>query len=309
MRPLSLALLALGVGLVGPAGSSATAAPKAKAAGKSPPACGAKVLPLVAGNQWTYEQMAAPQALPEQQARQMPQAAKKVVISVDSVAAQGPDTVAKLTETVTYDIGKVTDTKDAKKSEKLAESKVETTIVCNARGKFDISPESFFFSGEPGGIRGLTIDKLERKKETSWKLTKGVFGENEWIEELAVTWTRQPSKGSNAKLNSGKLEMERRFTPQNPEQIVTKFGSWTAEKLAVTTTGRVTLASMLAPDGKPCTTKQMDPEKKVEVSVPSAVCELPANWINQLWLANDVGVVQVLNSYAHMYQLTDAQLK
>ena len=70
-----------------------------------------------------------------------------------------------------------------------------------------------------------------------------------------------------------------------------------------------TLDTKLAPDGKPCATKKMDPEKKVEVSVPSDNCELPANWINQLWIVDDVGVVQTLNSYAHMYQLVDAQLK
>jgi len=36
---------------------------------------------------------------------------------------------------------------------------------------------------------------------------------------------------------------------------------------------------------------------------------LPANWVNQLWLVPNVGVVQVLNAYGHMYTLTDAQLK
>ena len=37
--------------------------------------------------------------------------------------------------------------------------------------------------------------------------------------------------------------------------------------------------------------------------------ELPADWINQLWLVENVGVVQSLNRYAHMYQLVDSQLK
>ncbi|MGN6111223.1 MAG: hypothetical protein ACTHU0_39360 [Kofleriaceae bacterium] len=299
MRPASLAaLIALGLGA-----PAATAAPKAKGAGKSPPACGAKALPLVAGNTWTYESVAAPAPLPDHLARLAPPQPKKVVISVASVEAQNGDTVAKLTETVSYDISRDS------KTPKLVDNTVESTITCNARGKFDISPESFFFAGEPGGFRGMAIDKLERKKETSWKLTRGTIGENEWIEELQLSWSRQPAKSSDAKPTAGKLEIERKFTPQQPEQVVTKFGSYRAEKLGVTTSGRVTLDTKLAPDGKPCTTKQMDPEKKVEVSVPSEACELPANWISQLWIADEVGVVQALNSYAHMYQLVDAQLK
>ena len=64
---------------------------------------------------------------------------------------------------------------------------------------------------------------------------------------------------------------------------------YTAEKLAITTTGRVTLDNPSQPESK--------------------VSELPANWINQLWIAPNVGVIQVLNSYSHMYQLTEVSLK
>ena len=37
--------------------------------------------------------------------------------------------------------------------------------------------------------------------------------------------------------------------------------------------------------------------------------ELPADWMTTLWLADGVGLVQSLNSYAHMYQLTESTLK
>ena len=70
--------------------------------------------------------------------------------------------------------------------------------------------------------------------------------------------------------------------------IVAKTGTYTAEKLALVTTGRVTL------DGAPPDAKPM---------------ELPAGWVSTLWLAQGVGMVQVLNSYMHMYQLVDVQLK
>ena len=36
--------------------------------------------------------------------------------------------------------------------------------------------------------------------------------------------------------------------------------------------------------------------------------ELPANWVSQLWLTDNVGVVQTLNSYGHMYQLVETNL-
>ena len=57
--PMRFALIAATLALPG----LAVAGPKAKAAGtapKSPPACGVKVLPLVEGNTWTYENTAAP---------------------------------------------------------------------------------------------------------------------------------------------------------------------------------------------------------------------------------------------------------
>ncbi|MDQ3368656.1 MAG: hypothetical protein M3680_24775 [Myxococcota bacterium] len=281
------------------------AAPRKKAAvgGKSAPACGARLLPLVVGNQWTYTPVAAPAPLPENLARLAPAAPKQIVITVTGVEKQGADTVVSLEEKHGFDVGKDT----AKPV--IVETLVKATITCNEKGKFDISPESFFFAGEPGGFFNLTFDKLNRKKETSLKLVKGTIGEAEWIEEIAAHFTREGTKGSDAKLSAGTLELERKFIPQQSEQVVTKMGTYATEKLGLTTTGRVVLDNALAPEGKPCTTKQLDPVKKTEVSIPTNVCDLPANWISQIWLSVDVGVVQTLNSYAHMYQLVDMQLK
>jgi hypothetical protein len=280
MRRLTLApaLLAL---LLAP--SMVAAKPKAAAAvgGKSAPACGVTVLPLVTGNQWTYTVIPAPVPATADIARISPPLPKGFVITVKSVAPSGADTVVTLEEKITYDY-----TRDAKKP--IVEERIVTsTITCNAK-KFDISPESFFFAGEPGGFGGLTIDKLDRKG-TSWALTKGTFGEAEWPEDLVIQWTRKPTEGSNAKLGAGKLELERRITPAEPEQITTKTGTYKAEKLGVKTTGRVTLEKPLSADLKPM--------------------ELPADWVNQMWLVEGTGVVQSLNRFAHMYQLVDSQLK
>jgi hypothetical protein len=267
----------------------AVAGPKAKAGTPkhSPPACGVKILPLVEGNTWTYENTAAPQPADPAVARIAPEAAKTVVITVKSVdAKKGADTVVTLEEKVTRDL-----TKDPKKPI-LDERTITTTITCNAK-KFVISPDSFFFAGEPGGYLGLKIDSVDHpkpKNENSWVLPKGTIGIEPWREELTMHWTAVPTEGSEAKLGSGKLELERSYQPAQPEPVTTKYGSFTAEKLALLTTGRVTLENPLAPtpDGKPA--------------------ELPANWYTTQWLVADVGLVQSLNSYAHMYQLVSATL-
>ena len=249
--------------------------------GKAAPACGAKILPLVEGNKWTYGFVAAPVAPPADLAKLLPSQPSQVVITVKSIESKGGDTVVTLEEKTTADLSK-----DPKKHI-LDERTITSTITCNPK-KFEISPNSFFFAGEPGGYFGLTFDKLERSKDTSWKLVNGTIGDSEWREDIAAHFTRTATPGSGAKLDGGKLALERVFTPAQPERINTKVGLYTAEHLALVTTGRVTLDHP-QPDTTPM--------------------ELPDGWRNQLWLVPSVGVVQVLNGFAHMYQLTDIQLK
>jgi len=248
--------------------------------GKSTPACGAKVLPLVEGNTWTY--VAIPSPTPPEDAikRISPTEPKQIVITVKKLAKQDKDTIATLEEKVTLEHNK-----DGKPFDDTYS--YESTITCNDK-KFDISPNSFFFAGEPGGTLGLEITKLDRPKGTSLQLTKGGIGAAQWGEDLVLLWQRKPTEGSGAKLGSGKLELERRFTPQDPEPVTTKQGMYRAEKIGLVTTGRVTLDNP-SPGLKPM--------------------ELPAGWFSQLWLAEGVGVVQALNKYAHMYQLSESTLK
>ena len=269
----------------------AVAGPKkdAGAAAKTPPACGVKLLPLVEGNTWTYSNVAA--AMPAEDAikRISPEPAKEITITVKSIdAKKGADTVVTLEEKVTRDL-----TKDPKKPQ-LDERTITTTITCSDK-KFVISPDSFFFAGEPGGYVGLKIDTIDHPKPAnanSWVMAKGgaAFGDQPWREELTMHWTRVPTEGSEAKLGSGKLELERSFTPQMPENVGVKAGTFMkTEKLGLITTGRVTLDNPLVPQDKPA--------------------ELPANWLTTMWIAAGTGVVQTLNSYAHEYQLVNATLK
>ena len=249
--------------------------------GKAVGACGAKVLPLVEGNKWTYEFVASTQTAPVELAKLLPSQPASVVITVKSIQTTGPDTVVTLEEKTSGDLSK-----DPKKHI-MDERTITSTITCNAK-KFEISPESFFFAGEPGGYYGLALDKIERPKDTTWKLVAGSIGDGQWREDIVAHFTRTATPGSNATLDSGKIELERQFTPAQPERLNTKLGIYTAERVVLVTTGRVSLDHP-APDSKPM--------------------DLPANWLNQLWLVNNVGVIQVENAYAHKYLLTDVQLK
>jgi hypothetical protein len=305
MRRVALAASLVLLGLTSFEGS-VDARPR-RGAGTPASVCGVKVLPLAVGNTWTYKTIPAPFPPAPEVARLAPLQPKEIVVTVTSIERKDGDTVVTLEEKLTYD------TSQEPTKPKLVEHKLTSTITCNNKGKFDISPEAFFFNGEPGGSHGLTFETFERKKETSWKLTKGTVGDQEWIEEIVATFKRTPAKAGSAELSGGKLELERRVTPQEPEEVTTNVGSWRSEKLGITTTGRVTLDKRLAPEGKSCisyryTPDPKDPSKQIAEKVPVEQCELPANWISQIWLAEGVGVVQTLNMYAHMYQLVDMKL-
>ncbi|HEX3482001.1 MAG TPA: hypothetical protein VHT91_43605 [Kofleriaceae bacterium] len=249
--------------------------------GKTPGACGAKILPLVEGNQWTYGFVASGTEPPPELVKLLPSEPGTIIITVKSIEAKGDETVVHLEEKTTADISK-----DPKKHV-LDERTINSTITCS-KTKFEISPDSFFFAGEPGGYFGIAFDQFERPKDTTWKLAAGVISDSAWREDIVAHFTRTAFVGSGAKLDSGKLELERKFQPAQPESVNTKIGLYTlAEKLAITITGRVTLDH------------QTDPK-------PS---DLPADWINFMWLYPNTGVVQVLNKFSHKYQLVDAQLK
>ena len=279
MRSPATATLAAALVLV-PA--TLVAKPKDAAVGKAKPACGVTWLPLVEGNTWSYQATAAPLPATPDIARVAPLFPKGFVITVKSVAQQGPDTVVTLEEKVTYDM-----TKDAKKP--LIEDRVVTsTITCNAK-KFDVSPESFFFNAEPGGFTGLSIGTVEHKAGATTFPFQGNKWPATWRDDILMSWARKATEGSFATFGSGTLELERQYVAQDPETITIKSGVYKAEKLGVQTSGRVTLTPSLTADLKPM--------------------ELPGDWINQLWFVDGVGVVQGLNRYAHMYQLVESTLK
>src|SRR5512140_1278198 len=134
--------------LLTPAFAGAGPAPKAGSpaqtlAGKSPPACGVKVLPLVVGNEWTYQSVGAPQPAPEAIQKIAPPEPQSLHIEVKAIDKKGTDTVVTLEEKTSTNISK-----DEKKPN-VVERAVTTTITCNGKDKFEISPDSVFFAAEP----------------------------------------------------------------------------------------------------------------------------------------------------------------
>src|SRR5687767_1380352 len=186
--PMRMSLLLAAV-LLDPAADAAARPKKDKAAaGGKAPACGAKLLPLVTGYQWTYNSIAAPLPPPDAIKRQSPAQPKAIISTVKSVEAKAGETVVTLEEKVTIDR-----TTDPKKPQ-LDEYAYESTITC-ADKKFDISPNSFYFAGEPGGYQGLEVANLQRLKGTSLQLTKGTIGEAPWPEDLVLEWKGKPFEG------------------------------------------------------------------------------------------------------------------
>lgn len=278
---LAVPTLALGA----PQRPAPGAAPSGPPMTKTPSPCGEKVLPLAVGNTWTYGMV--PSVIPVDPKVKVfaPAEADTITITVKSIdTPKGGDTTITLEEKTSTNLQH---DHDPKKQPILDERTYTSTITCNAK-KFEISPESFFFAGEPGGYLGISIDKIERSKGTSWQLANGDLGDQRWREDVHMAWTRVPSKDTGAKLGSGRIELERQFTPENPEAIETKVGTYTAEKLALVTTGRVYI------DGAAANAKLL---------------EIPANWVTTFWITPGAGVVQTVNPYQHMYQLTSATLK
>ncbi|MCX5741325.1 MAG: hypothetical protein NT062_02370 [Proteobacteria bacterium] len=284
MRKLSLIL-----GLLAPfapfAASSVVAKPQPPKAGAPAPACGVKVLPFVAGTTWTFQNVASPTLPDEKLQKVSPQPAKQVVIAVTAIDTKGADTVVSLEETVTVEVT-IPGVNGKEPTRKTNDRKVLSSVTCNAK-KFEISPNSFLFGGDPGGFLNMEFDKVERPKG-GWTLTNGTIGEGEFREDVTAHWTRKATPNTGATDGSGTLELERKFVPQAPEQIITKAGNWKAEKLGFVTTGRITL-DKAHPENKPM--------------------EMPAGWTTQLWLVDGVGLVQVINGYSHMYQLVEISPK
>lgn len=258
-----------------PATGAAPGAPRAGAQAVNPitrfaatkkSACVVRALPLTPGNQWTYIGAPPSRALDQREAAQVPKQPEKVIVTVlDSVTTAGVTTVTLEEQSFL--------------AEKEPPRVLTTTITCGPQ-KFDISVESFLFSGEPGGYWGLELTNVTRKG-TTWALQKGLLPDLKWREDLVINWKRVGAAGT------GKLEMEREIVPEDRQQTTTPAGVFNAEPLAIIITGRVFVDGATA-GAEPYPFKE--------------------GMTNRLWVMDGIGLVQAENSFMHRYVLLSAKL-
>lgn len=266
---------AVGAALLLASGAAHAQPAPAPAPAKTPPvvrACGVSAIPLVVGNEWTYEPVLVPtdSQLTEAQIKLTPLQPKKVVIKVTSVDTKDSVTTVGLIEDLD---GKAHD----------------TSITCTAGGaRFQISMDSFWFAGEAGPPIGVELGPLERKGQTltlvGGKIT--VPAGVDWHDDIKTTWKHATTGKATPAMHGGTLNLMRHWVVQPDDAVATKLATYArTKKLGLETTIELTI----------------DPP-------PSEPLKPPALLVNFFWFADGVGPVQVLNSYGQMFQLNAATL-
>ena len=261
------------LGLLALAGSLGTTRPAAAQprAPKPPPAvkaCGVSAIPLVVGNEWTYEPVAPPpeSALTDAQVKLTPLQPKKLVIKVTSIETKEGVTTVTLREDL-----------DGRGH--------DTTITCSAGGaRFSVAMDSFWFAGEAGQALGIELSQVERKGPTLL-LAGGKIVGPDWHDDVKAMWKHVPTGKATPPMRSGTLSLTRHWVLQPDETIAARAGTFNAKKLGVETTILVTI----------------EPPPELPLRAPALL-------VNFLWIADGVGPVQVINSYGQMYQLASVTL-
>lgn len=232
---------------------------------KPRPACNIKALPFIEGTEWIYKAVAPPN--PPKKPLPKPKQAAMVTIKIASVTTEGKETTIVL--------------------EEAADDRTYTTTLTCERDALFVPPQSFFFSGEPGGGLQLSLGEIERSEDSSpsYKFRFGRMVIPEWIENLKTTFTRTATEGTEVKMVGGTLDLQRIILIGLAEEISTELGTFDAVPLQVDLRGSVIL--------------DFEPEPKEY--------NIPANTLSKLWFAENVGVVQVYNTNGHLYQLAEVK--
>lgn len=265
---LSAVAAALGLAVAVAVPRSAAAQPRTVKPAPAVKACGVSAVPLVVGNEWTYEPVAPPPAnqLSEAQIKSTPVQPKKLVIKVTGIETKDGVTTVTLHEDL-----------DGKGH--------DSTITCGGGGaRFSVSMNAFWFAGEAGTPIGIELDQLERKGQTLL-LTGGKLLAADWHDDVAAGWKHLPTGKATPTMRKGTLTLGRHWVLQPDERVRTAFGEWTSKKLGLETTITLTI----------------DPPPLLPLKTQPLL-------VNFIWYVDAIGPVQVLNSFGQMYQLTTATL-
>jgi len=236
--------------------------------------CGITAIPMTVGNSWTYESVDYPAPTRGTEGEN-----KKEQEARENAQKLYPNSFAKVVVTVT-----AVETKDGVSTVKLSEvadeRTLETTMTCTAAG-ITVSPDSFFYAGEPGGSWNLAFGDIERKGPT-FPVSGGKLSGTEWRDDFKASWTRAATKDTAADLGAGTLAIKRRMVIVAEEPALeTTAGAWAkSTKIGIETSGNVTIANNGA---KPY--------------------ELPMGLVTYLYVVDGVGLARVENSFFHAYQL------
>jgi hypothetical protein len=234
-RSLKFVVPALALGGAVALFSPGAVAQKKGAAGKKAPACGLRNFPLYAGASWTYKS-----------------GTDEMKIAVDEVgpgkdADGAPATIIKVSETY----------------------KGETSILqysCTDKKGLRVPVESFFFTGEAGGLWGTQL-AITKHDDVWLHPDVDVSGDNGWQESVKADATRTDLGGRGAKHPDAKVEIERYVKVDGVEQLQVPAGTWNAIKVTLQLRAKALIG-----------------EEKADVLVDD---KTPGN----MWFVKDLGII------------------
>ncbi len=196
----ALPALALAV-IAAPAVFEGHAVAQKKAKGARPKAaCELRNFPIYAGASWTYKS-----------------GVDEIKISVESVGP-GKD-----------DAGNAVTVIEVDETYKNETNKLKWT--CTAKTGLRVAPESFFFTGEPGGLWGSTIEVT--KHDDVWLHPDAeVIEDSGWQEKFKANVPRTDQGGRSAKHLDARIEVGRFVTVHGLEAVQLAVGQWAAQKVA-----------------------------------------------------------------------------
>ncbi|MBL8619710.1 MAG: hypothetical protein JNK64_00370 [Myxococcales bacterium] len=230
-------------------------------------ACGVTAIPLTVGNEWTYEAAGLPpdRQLSEAQMKAQPVVPKRITVTVKSIDTKDGITTVGLSEDID---GRVH----------------ASTITCSATS-FQVSPNAFWFNGEPGDVFGIELTDVERKGKTLDLVAGKLTTLADWHDDLNAKWKHLVVGKVIPTMRSGTLSLTRHIVTQPSESVTTKAGTWKAAKLGIETTIKVT----------------------IEPAPPNPLRDIPL-LVNFIYLVDGVGVVQTAN-YTAQFLLVNSKVQ
>jgi hypothetical protein len=224
---------------------------------KGKPACGISYLPFTEGASWVYMQVAPDQPVPARGVQA--DAPSVILIKVTSIKREGKTTVIEL-------------------EEGFRKVKTNTTIKCT-KNSLTVDPASFFWAGEPGGGRQMTLKNIKRTG-ASYPGARGFKVGTSVREEFKATVERGAAPGTRAKIPAGKVEMERDLNVAARANVSTASGDMKGYQVEISLSGRGSI----------------DGDK-------SAEREMAAGAKAVMWFAPRVGLVKVINRFNQAWVL------